>query len=230
MSLKDTIEGARREAEGNGVKLPKREAESSGSGDADHKGFVRSSAAKARPVREAGSSVRVASKPKQKDAFGNKVETKEEKKERKRAEREERDLRNRAYDVILRSIPGYRRTEKIFWGILGAGMVLAVISLVCASVLGEVTDISTWQGALSTISLVLAYAFIIASFVYDLAKRRKYRKEAEARVRGLTDKRIGQLLEQAARGELKQEAEREAEAERKRQEKEARKARRAARK
>lgn len=197
MSLRDTIEGARREAEGNVVGRPKKEAESLGLGEEERKGFVKSSSAKARPVREAASSVRVESKPKQTDMFGNKAETKEEKKERKRREREEQDLRNRAYDLVIRSIPGYRKTEKFFWGLLGVGMLLAVVSLVCASVFGQTVNVSTWEGILSVGSLVLAYVFIIASFVYDLARRRPYRKEAEARVRGLSDKRLNALLEEA---------------------------------
>ena len=202
MSLKDTIEGARREAEGNVVGRPKKEAEAIGSGDEAKKGFVKSSTAKAKPAREAGSSVRTAGRSKQKDAFGNTVESKEEKKERKRREREEQDLRNRAYDIMMRSIPGYRDTEKRFWVLLGVGMVLAVISLVCAGMFGQTMDTSTWQGLLSVASLVLAYVFIIASFIYDLVKRRPFRKEAEARVRSLSDKRLAQLLEEARAGEL----------------------------
>ena len=202
MSLRDTIEGARREAEGNVVGRPKKEAEAIGAGEEEKKGFVRSSTAKAKPAREAGSSMRTAGKTKQKDAFGNTVETKEEKKERKRREREEQDLRNRAYDIMMRSIPGYRKTEKFFWGLLGVGMLLAVISLVCAGMFGQTMDVSTWQGLVSVASLVLAYAFIIASFIYDLAKRRPFRKEAEARVRGLSDKKLAQLLEDARAGEL----------------------------
>lgn len=204
MSLKDTIEGARREAEGNAVRSPKKEAESVGLDE--KKGFVRSSAAKARPVREAGSSVRVVSSSASRDAFGNKKETKEEKKERKRRERDERDLRNRAYDLVLRGIPGYRKTEKVFWVFLGAGMVLAVLSLVFANLFDGSTDVSTWQGLLSVISLVLAYAFIIASFIYDLVKRRRFRKEAEARVSSMTQKRVEQLLEKARVAELAQAA------------------------
>ena len=201
MSLKDTIEGARREAEGNAPKSLKKEIESAGL-DEEKKGFVKSSAAKARPAREAGASVRVAGKSQQRDSFGNKVETKEEKKERKRRERDERDLRNRAFDMVLRSIPGYRATEKVFWAMLGAGMVLAVLSLVFSNLFDGTTDVTTWQGLVSVISLVLAYAFIIASFIYDLTKRRRFRKEAEARVAGMTEKRVEQLLEKARAEEL----------------------------
>lgn len=196
MSLKDTIEGARREAEGNAVGRPKKEAEAMASGSEERKGFSRSSAAKARPVREAGASVRVESKPKGSGA--GRAETKEEKKERKRREREEEDIRNRAYDLVLRELPGYKKTEKVFWVFLGVGMALAVISLLCAYAFGQNADLSTWQGVLSVASLVLAYAAIIGSFIYDMVKRRPFRKAAEARVRGLSDKKLLELFQRAS--------------------------------
>ena len=47
MSLRDTIEGALQEAEGNAVGRPKKEAEAVSS--EEKKGFVRSSVTKARP-------------------------------------------------------------------------------------------------------------------------------------------------------------------------------------
>ena len=196
MSLRDTIEGARREAEGNAVGRPKKEAENMASGEEEKKGFSRSSAAKAKPTREAAASVRVASKPKQTGAVGGPAETKEEKRERKRREREEQDFRNRAYDILLRSNDDYKRTERVFWIILGAGLALAVISLVCVYLFGQSPDMSSWQGILSVGSLVAAYGFMIASFIYDWAKRRPYRKQTESRVRGLSDKKLLDLLEQ----------------------------------
>ena len=197
MSLRDTIDGARREAEGNAVGRPKKEAESITSTDDEKKGFSKSSAAKARPSREAGASVRVASKPKQTSAFGGPAESKEEKRERKRREREEQDFRNRAYDVLLRSNPGYKRTERVFWIILGSGMALAVVSLVCVYLFGQdVNNMAGWQSILSVGSLIAAYALMIASFIYDWTKRRPFRKQTEGRIRGLSDKRLLELLEQ----------------------------------
>ena len=195
MSLKDTIEGARREAEGNAVGRPKKEAEAIGTGEEEKKGFSRSSAAKARPAREAASSVRIESKPKSSGGFGGPSETKDEKRERKRRERVEEDVRNRAYDLVLRSIPGYKETEKVFWITLGAGLVLAVLSLAAAAAFGENTDVSTPQGFISVASLVLAYVCIIGGFIYDMVRRRPFRKRAEAQVRSLSDKKILELFE-----------------------------------
>ncbi len=210
MSLRDTIDGARREAEGNIIGRPKKEAEAvtDKSGDEDKKGFARRSAASAKPSREAAASVHVSSKPKAQPGLfgGDKSETKEEKRERKRRERVESDLRTRAYDLVLRNMEGYRKSEKVFWGIVGAGMVLAVVSLVCAYSFGEQTDLSTWQGMLSVGTLVGAYALIIGGFIFDLVKRRPYRKEAEARVHGLSEKKLTELFEQQRAAEMARKA------------------------
>ena len=107
MSLKDTIEGARREAESNVIGRPKKEA--AAVTDEEKKGFSRPSAAKAKPVREAASSVRTASKPKSADPWVS--ETKDEKRERKRREREAQDARNRAYDLVRRR--PYRKKAEV---------------------------------------------------------------------------------------------------------------------
>ena len=203
MSLRDTIEGARREAEGNAVGRPKKEAEAVAAESDEKKGFSRSSAAKAKPAREAAASVRTGSASSSKPSlFGDKNESKEEKRERKRREREEQDFRNRAYDILLRSNDDYKRTERVFWIILGAGLALAVISLVCVYLFGQSPDMSSWQGILSVGSLVAAYGFMIASFIYDWAKRRPYRKQTESRVRGLSDKKLLDLLEQERAKEM----------------------------
>ena len=175
MSLRDTIEGARREAEGNVVGRPKKEVESL-VGDDERKGFSRSSAAKARPAREAAASVRSASKP-DTGVFG-KSETKEEKRDRKRREREESDLKTRAYDLVLRNMPEYRRTDRVFWIVVGVGMAFAIVSLVGMYAFGNEVDITTVQGMVASGSLLVAYACIIGAIIYDFVKRRPVRKQA----------------------------------------------------
>ncbi|WP_455137048.1 APC family permease [Thermophilibacter sp.] len=210
MSLRDTIEGARREAEGNVVGRPKKEAEAVTGGEDEKHGFARSSAAKARPAREAASSVRTAGKSSAASAggglFGGSGETKEQKKERKRREREESDLRNRVYDAVLRGIDGYRKTERTFWVFVGVGFGLAVISLAINWATGGTTDITTPAGAAGAGTLVLAYVFIIAGIVYDFAKRRPFRKQAQARVSGLSDKKLLDMYERERAAEEKRAA------------------------
>ena len=213
MSLKDTIEGALQEAEGNTVSRPKKEAESVAADD-DKKGFSRSSAAKARPAREAASSVRVSSGSSSKGGLGT-PETKEEKRDRRRREREEENLRNRAYDLVLRSMPDYRRTDRVFWILVGVGMVFAVISLVAMYRFGEVTDVTSPVGMFSTGALLLAYVCIIGAIIFDFVKRRPFRKQAQARVGGLTEKKLIELFEQDRAARVARQAAKEARRKRK---------------
>ena len=213
MSLKDTIEGALQEAEGNTVSRPKKEAESVAADD-DKKGFSRSSAAKARPAREAASSVRVSSGSSSKGGLGT-PETKEEKRDRRRREREEENLRNRAYDLVLRSMPDYRRTDRVFWVLVGVGMVFAVISLVAMYRFGEVTDVTSPVGMFSTGALLLAYVCSIGAIIFDLVKRRPFRKQAQARVGGLTEKKLIELFEQDRAAQVARQAAKEARRKRK---------------
>lgn len=213
MSLKDTIEGALQEAEGNTVSRPKKEAESVAADD-DKKGFSRSSAAKARPAREAASSVRVSSGSSSKGGLGT-PETKEEKRDRRRREREEENLRNRAYDLVLRSMPDYRRTDRVFWVLVGVGMVFAVTSLVAMYRFGEVTDVTSPVGMFSTGALLLAYVCIIGAIIFDFVKRRPFRKQAQARVGGLTEKKLIELFEQDRAAQVARQAAKEARRKRK---------------
>ena len=213
MSLKDTIEGVLQEAEGNTVSRPKKEAESVAADD-DKKGFSRSSAAKARPAREAASSVRVSSGSSSKGGLGT-PETKEEKRDRRRREREEENLRNRAYDLVLRSMPDYRRTDRVFWILVGVGMVFAVISLVAMYRFGEVTDVTSPVGMFSTGALLLAYVCIIGAIIFDFVKRRPFRKQAQARVGGLTEKKLIELFEQDRAARVARQAAKEARRKRK---------------
>lgn len=213
MSLKDTIEGALQEAEGNTVSRPKKEAESVAADD-DKKGFSRSSAAKARPAREAASSVRVSSGSSSKGGLGT-PETKEEKRDRRRREREEENLRNRAYDLVLRSMPDYRRTDRVFWVLVGVGMVFAVISLVAMYRFGEVTDVTSPVDMFSTGALLLAYVCIIGAIIFDFVKRRPFRKQAQARVGGLTEKKLIELFEQDRAAQVARQAAKEARRKRK---------------
>ena len=194
MSLRDTIEGARREAEGNAAGRPKKEV-ATVVGD-EKKGFSKSSASKARPAREAAASVRTVSSSYKPGAQGR-PETKQEKRERRERERSENAMRNRAYDLVLRENAEYRGCEKTFWIIVGVGTVFAVASLVETYVFGQNVDLASWQGVLSVVTLVLAYIFIISALVYDFAKRRPHRKMARARVDGMSDKHLLELFDKA---------------------------------
>lgn len=202
MSLRDTIQGALQEAEGNAVGRPKKEAKEVVT-DGEKKGFSRSSAAKARPAREAGASVRTGSSSgSRSSSFVGDGETKEEKRERRRLEREETNLRTRAYDLVLKSMPDYRRTDRTFWIVVGVGMVFAVASVVEMYAFGQVEDVLSTQGMIATGTLAVAYVCIIGAIIYDFAKRRPLRKRAQAQVNSLSEKKLVELFEQERAAQL----------------------------
>lgn len=202
MSLRDTIQGALQEAEGNAVGRPKKEAKEVVT-DGEKKGFSRSSAAKAKPAREAGASVRTGSgSGSRSSSFIGGGETKEEKRERRRLEREETDLRTRAYDLVLKSMPDYRRTDRTFWIVVGVGMVFAVASIVEMYAFGQVEDVLSTQGLIATGTLAVAYVCIIGAIIYDFAKRRPLRKRAQAQVNSLSEKKLVELFEQERAAQL----------------------------
>ena len=147
MSLRDTIDGARKEAQEAGglsgnvktaasAKAPKDErgtkADKSSKDDAEKRDPMttrsyHSSAAGAKPSREAASTVRTASSgstPVMGGGLfggGGTPAQKEARKEEKRKQREEEDFRQRGYDLILRTNEEYRRTDRTWWILIGVG-------------------------------------------------------------------------------------------------------------
>ena len=177
MALRDTIEGARKEAqEAGGFALGSKKGE-----ETVARSTKKKSAASAKPSREAAASVRVAeSRPLSKD----------EQKDAKRKERNTRDIRARATQILIDTNPEYRRTERVWWIILGIGLVLTLIALALYSWVPEVKENPMSPlGIASVVALIAAYACIVISFVYDWRKRRPIRKEMEKKADGLTEKR-----------------------------------------
>lgn len=202
MSLRDTIEGAANEAKENASGLKKADASKDKEKDVDAKkvpaydplAVGKASAANARPATEAGASVRMEGERAKKNKA---TMTKEEKKEARRQERELEDARNRAYDLILRANPDYKKTDRMWWILLGIGFACTILSLVLAYVYpDESRQYTTTQGIGAVVTLVLAYAFIIGAFVYDLVKRRPLRKSTERKLQGMNDKRVADFLEE----------------------------------
>lgn len=191
MSLRDTIEGARDEAKVTVDAMAKK-----GDKTADGEKAVpaydpfkgsKSSAAGARPAREAAASVRMEGERAKKDPV---TMTKEEKKAARAEERRLEDQRNTAYDYMLKNDPDYAKTNKTWWILLGVGFGMTIVSLLFTYVFSN----GNGMGVIATIALILAYAFIIAAFVYDFRKRRKCRKSAERRLQGMNDKRVAEYV------------------------------------
>ena len=245
MSLRDTIDGARKEAQEAGgltgnVKssaaptADKAErgakAEKSGKDEAEKRDPMttrsyHSSAAGAKPSREAGSTVRTASSGSASTGLGGGLfggggtpAQKEARKEEKRRQREEEDFRQRGYDLILRSNEEYRRTDRTWWILIGIGFGMTIVSLILVWAFpADSTNYQTIVGIASVASLVLAYGLIIGAFVYDWRVRRPVRKAAERKVAGYSDKKLAELFEEQRRRENAAEAARQAEKEAARQ-------------
>ena len=157
-------------------------------------GMTRKSASKAKPAREAASSVRVVAKKKNPDGSTSTAGmTKEEKKEVRRAEREEEDVFNTLTNSMLKRNELYTKRRRIWWVFLGLGLVFVVASFasgyIGAADGSNMYNLSTTGGILSVVSLVLAYVFIITSLVYEWMKIRPIRREIEASIVGLSPKK-----------------------------------------
>lgn len=239
MSLRDTIDGARKEAQEAGgltgnvkTAAPKAEkpergakAEKPGKDEAEKRDPMstrsyHSSAAGAKPSREAASTVRAASSSSSAGmgggvfGRGGTPAEKEARKEEKRRQREEEDFRQRGYDLILRSNEKYRRTDRTWWILIGVGFGMTIVSLILVWAFPtDSTDYQTIVGIASVASLVLAYGLIIGAFVYDWRVRRPVRKAAERQVASYSDKKLAELFEEQRRRENAADAARQAEKE-----------------
>lgn len=162
-------------------------------------GITRKSPTKAKPVREAASSVRVVAKKKNPDGSTSTVGmTKEEKKEVRRAEREEEDIFNSLTNAMLKADELYTSRRRMWWVFLGLGLVFVVAAFVSGYIGApdgsNMYDLSTTGGVLSVVSLVLAYVFIITSLVYEWMKIRPIRNEKQDKVTSLSPKKRRAML------------------------------------
>lgn len=162
-------------------------------------GITRKSPTRAKPVREAASSVRVVAKKKNPDGSTSTVGmTKDEKKEVRRAEREEEDIFNSLTNAMLKADELYTSRRRMWWVFLGLGLVFVVAAFVSGYIGApdgsNMYDLSTTGGVLSVVSLVLAYVFIITSLVYEWMKIRPIRNEKQDKVTSLSPKKRRAML------------------------------------
>ena len=213
MSLRDTIQGARSE-----VSLPAQKSKQE-SASSTKKGVSKKSSANAKPTREKAGSVRTVSANSKKTAAAmsslpgakKTKEQKEAERAERRKQREQEDYKNQAFQLMLNQNPDYKRTERIWWVLLGIGFVATLVSL-ALSFLMPVTDgnFGTTSGVASIASLVIAYVFIVASFVFDWVKRRPIRKDVEKKMSGMSNKKLADLFAKERAAELERNAAKEA--------------------
>ena len=179
-------------------------------------GMTRKSAASAKPARAAAASVRVvpaSSKAKRKqlergeDLSGL---TKEEKKARKAELRRQEDRIYAASNVLMREDPEYPKRRKVFWGIMVLGIVFIAIGWGLLVAFGDAAG-GTYQ-TLEIIAIALAYVCIIGGFVYDMVRIRPIRNQARATAEGMSDNKIEDVLDRAARKDAEKRSARDAKA------------------
>ena len=193
MSLIDTIKGAREEAAEAGSLLSTKKNETAAQSMTETEttssstGFSRRSAARAKPAREAAGSVRTSSK-------SQAEMSKEEKKAAREAKRTEEDLLYEAKKAYLNNNEAYRATQRLWWGLLGGGMVCSIISFMIMRYMQSGQSSSESLATVSIVFMVLAYVLIIGAFIYDLVKVRPMRNEANDKLGGMSRKRLNQLI------------------------------------
>ena len=186
MSLRDTIAGATKEAREATAHFSKKD-NSEEAERPSYSAFGRKSAATAKPAREAAASVRVSG------SGSGAPKSKEEKRAERARQREREDIRSRGFEAMLRADSDYHRAERIWWVFLGLGFIATIITLVLSYMVPESRDLNTGVGMISAIMLVFAYFCIFGSVVYSFFKMRPLRKKIEAKVAGMTDKKLNEF-------------------------------------
>ena len=201
MSLKDTIRGARAEAEANGNPFERSTSNTDqDAGAASGKRRAsRRSVARAKPTREAAAGVRVVSSSGK--TIKNKANmTKEERKAEKQAERELEDRRYALSQAYIEENVEYKEARKRWWIFMGVGVALVVVAF---SLYGFVNqnraNANPAMAFAAMAAMVLSYIAIIGGLVYDWVKVRPLRKKVESKVASMSDKRVKAALDQKAR-------------------------------
>ena len=198
MSLMDTIKGARQEVNEsgvleNGVAVKRKNRDQNDKQDAtasgNAQGFTRRSASKARPSRQQAAGVRVVSSSGKQKAKGN--QTKEELKAERKHDREISDLRYNVSQKMLEQRDDYSKARKLWWKFLIGGVVLMVASVgIYMAVSNMGTSSPEWLALLGMVTMVGAYVVVIAGLVYDWRVIRPMRKETDAYVQSMSEKRL----------------------------------------
>lgn len=163
-------------------------------------GMARKSASSAKPARAAASSVRVVpASAKAKRAAAERTEdlsglSKEEKKARKAEIRRQEDRVYTASNALLKEDKDYVRLRRIWWVLLGIGIVALIGTWVLLAVLGQdAANMKVAQTAQMAL-IIAAYAAIIAAFIFDFIKIRPIRNACRAAAAGMSDAKLDEVI------------------------------------
>lgn len=164
--------------------------------------MARKSAASAKPARAAAGSVRVvpsSAKARRKEAErGESLAglSREEKRARKQEERRRDDRIYTASNIMLKKDPEYKHLRTIFWVLLAIGMVIIIAAWAMMFGLDEQAVQDTYAIQLGCV--IVAYVFIIGTFIFDFVKIRPLRNFYRSQAEGMPEKKIIALIEQEA--------------------------------
>jgi hypothetical protein len=202
MSLLDTINGAREEIAQSGNPFSrnddegKKAVETNAEGDnASTTGFSKRSTARAKPRREAASSVRYVSDEeyqKEKDAEEAKNLTRAERHARADRARSAEDRRATVERYILNGHAEYKRAQRVWLGLIIGGIVVTLLTWVIGTLLPD--EMGQAKAVMAGVLLVAAYGCVIGAFVYDWRVVRPMRNAAQEEAARMSDKRVKQYL------------------------------------
>ena len=208
MSLKDTIRGARAEAEANGNPFERSKGSAQEGASAETEKPRRRpgrSVATAKPSREAAAGVRVVSSS-GKTTKNQSEMTKEERKAERNREREKEDRRYSLTQAYMEEDEEYKAAHKTWWIFLGVGMALVVVAFTLYGFVNQQgANASPVLAFLALASMVCAYICIIGGLIYDWVKIRPLRQKVAKRVESMSDKRVRTVLNQKAREQAEEE-------------------------
>ena len=200
MTLRETIEAAKLEAQEAGSIFTSKESKEEEPEKRESTGFSKRSTARAKPVSSAASSVRVVSAEDAKmGRSGKKTSemTKEERKAERAAVRDREDLRTSAASILLKRDEEYKHNQRIWWILLGIGLALSLIALGINYLLSHGQQ-SEQLVVVAMVTIVMAYVSIIAAFIFDLTKSRPIRRRVDGEVKSMSRKKLEQIVREDA--------------------------------
>lgn len=168
----------------------------------EYTGATRRSASSAKPARAAASSVRVmpaSSKARRRAAErGESLEglSKEERKLRKQQLRVKEDRAFAAQNILLKRDDEYKAARRIFLAIMVVGVFALIVVWLMLMGIFDTLPVDLLN-RVQVVGLVVAYSFVIGSFVYDFFKIRPLRNYYKAQVEGMTDRKVLEIIESA---------------------------------
>lgn len=217
MSLIDTIQGARKEAEENtsarrGAGSQEREQTISEE-DEPRGGFSKRSVARAKPAREAAANVRIVSSTGKTKSRGSRTapQTKAEAKAERARERDEADRADAVAQILLETDPSYKPRRRVWWICIGVGFAAMALSLAPMAIDSQTAqDYASPLGIFSVVCMIISYVSIIGGFIYDFVKIRPMRKQTQSAAQGMTTKAMQKVLDDDRRARAAEKAAKEA--------------------